>query len=254
MIEDRAIDRRLVVCAALSVVAHIVLAHGMRRLPKRADVPLSQVVTLRVVQPPPPEPEPEPAKPEEPRPPPPKVVHERPRAQRAQETPPTEAPKDVPPPDRPPTSADTTDTPVFGISMESTSQAGSGPAMPVGNTARPRAAAHADDAAAAEKQLAAPVPEYQVTTMPLPQGRCVGEYTDEAKRAGLEGVVVLALVVGADGRTRDIHVVSGDPRLTDSAIAALKRCRFSPGEKDGTPVPVRIREFKIRFVLDSAGE
>jgi hypothetical protein len=42
--------------------------------------------------------------------------------------------------------------------------------------------------------------------------------------------------------------VSGlDHGLTAAAIAALKACRFSPGQKNGVPVPVRIREFKVRF-------
>jgi protein TonB len=89
-----------------------------------------------------------------------------------------------------------------------------------------------------------------VTTMPLPQGRCIGQYTDEAKRAAVEGTVVLDLVVGEDGRVREVQVVSGlGFGLTAAAIAAAKACRFTPGEKDGDPVPVRVRGFKIRFVL-----
>ena len=40
--------------------------------------------------------------------------------------------------------------------------------------------------------------------------------------------------------------------LTEAAVAALQACRFSPGEKDGKPVPVRVRGFKIRFVLQEA--
>lgn len=86
--------------------------------------------------------------------------------------------------------------------------------------------------------------------MPLPQGRCAGRYTDEAKAAAIEGTVVLDLVVGDNGRVREVSVVSGlGYGLTAAAITAVKECRFSPGEKDGTPVPVRVRGFKIRFVL-----
>ena len=86
--------------------------------------------------------------------------------------------------------------------------------------------------------------------MPLPQGRCVGKYTEEAKRAAIEGTVVLDLIVSETGRARDIHVVSGlGHGLTEAAVAALKECRFSPGEKDGKPVPVRVRGFKIRFLM-----
>jgi hypothetical protein len=49
---------------------------------------------------------------------------------------------------------------------------------------------------------------------------------------------------------RDVHVVSGlGHGLTEAAIAAVRECRFSPGEKDGTAVPVRVRGFKIRFLM-----
>jgi periplasmic protein TonB len=88
--------------------------------------------------------------------------------------------------------------------------------------------------------------------MPLPQGRCIGKYTDEAKRAAIEGTVILDLIVSETGRARDIRVVSGlEHGLTDAAIAAIKECRFTPGEKDGTPVAVRVRGFKIRFLLQN---
>ena len=30
---------------------------------------------------------------------------------------------------------------------------------------------------------------------------------------------------------------------------ALAACTFTPGEKNGAPVPVRVRGFKIRFLL-----
>ena len=51
-----------------------------------------------------------------------------------------------------------------------------------------------------------------------------------------------------DGRVSQLHLVSGlGHGLNEAAIAALKACRFSPGEKNGGPVPVRIRGFKIRF-------
>ena len=37
--------------------------------------------------------------------------------------------------------------------------------------------------------------------------------------------------------------------LTAAAVAALRRCRFKPGEQGGAPVAVRLRGFKIRFLL-----
>jgi TonB family protein len=248
------IDRRIVVCVVLSVGAHVAFARAMRGLPKRADAPATRVVSIRVVSPPPAlEPPPEPAEPQ-PAPVPKPAPAERPRAHRA--APSVAAPtttEDVPPPEHAAAPSATPGTPVFGVSMESTSQAGGGPSMPVGSPGGPPGG-HGGGATdtTGEGEGAAPVPTYEVTKMPLPRGRCTGKYTDEAKVAAIEGTVVLDIVVGADGHVRDVHVVSGLPHgLTEAAIAATKACTFSPGQKGEAAVPVRIREFKVRFGLDS---
>ena len=239
-------DWRLPICAIVSIAGHIAFAHGLRSLPRHDSPPARRKVSIRVITPPPdPEPPPEPVRAPEV---PPKVAHERPRARVAPIATQAPPPKDLtPPPELPPPTAGDA-TPVFGVSMESTSQAGSGPAMPVGNTPRPTPAPHAG--ADAARAAVTPVPAYQVTTMPLPQGRCQGRYTEEAKLAAIEGTVVLDLIVDERGKVRDVQVVAGlGHGLTDAAIAAVKQCRFSPGEKDGTPVPVRVRGFKIRFLM-----
>jgi periplasmic protein TonB len=243
-------DRRLLICAGFSIVGHVVLARGLRHLPKRADGSMTRVISLRVVSPPPAmEPPPEPA-PEPQAPVSKSVPHERPHTR---STPPVTRdlpPKEIPPPDRPALTGGGPTDPVFGITMESTSQAAGGPAMRVGRTGG--AFAPAEEAHSGPKAPLPPVPAYEVTTMPLPQGRCVGKYTEEAKRAAIEGTVILDLIVSETGRVRDVRVVSAlQHGLTEAAIAAVKECRFSPGEKDGTPVPVRVRGFKIRFMLDS---
>jgi len=251
---ERVIDRRLAVCAVIAVALHVVLARALDALPRHASRALPPPVEVRVIAPPPPpsEPEPEPPKPPEPALEPPKPkVHERPRARPIQAPSQDSVAKDTPPVDHAPVTGDTTTTPVFGVTMESTSQAG-GPAMPVGNTTRPQPTR--DAAAPATAPLAAPVAAYEVTRMPIPQGRCSGKYTEAARLASVEGTVVLDLVVDEQGRARDIVVVEGlGHGLTEAAIAALAQCRFAPGEKDGKPVPVRVRGFKIRYLLQEGG-
>jgi len=240
------IDTRLAICALLSVAAHFVFAKSLGYLPARAPFVEHKTVQVHVVAPPPPPP-PEPEPPPEPKPEPPKpIVHEKPQPKQVvaakQETKPVDTPTD-----HPPITTDTTTEPIRGITMESTSQGGTGPALPVGNTTSPAAPV---GNGSATKPLAEPAAAAEVTKMPLPQGRCSGKYTDEARAAAVEGVVVLDLIVDETGHTRDITVVDGLPHgLTEAAIAALRGCRFSPGEKGGSPVPVRIRGFKIRFVL-----
>lgn len=242
-------ERRLAICAVVSVAGHFVLARGLDYLPPRTDPPLPpQIVQVQVIQPAVPEPPPEPVKPPEPaKPEPLKQIHERPRAHEPVAVKHDAPPVDTPPVDHPPTTTDTTQTPVFGVTMESTSQAGTGPAMPVGNTTR---TAPTNTAPGPVRALAPPVAAVEVTRMPLPQGRCAGKYTDEARAAAVEGVVVLDLIVDEHGRARDITVVEGLPHgLTQAAIAALTACSFTPGEKAGQPVPVRVRGFKIRFLM-----
>lgn len=244
------IDRKLLVCALASVVAHFALARGLEHLPPRVDRKLPQRVTVKIE--PPPQPPPEPEKPPEPTPKPPEPTptpHEAPRAH-PQHVAVAPVPKDTPPPEHPAVTTDTTDTPVFGVTMESTSTGGTGPALPVGNTTAPAAQV---GSAAPVKPLAQPVAAFEATKMPVMDERCrfgLGKYTDEALAAGVEGQVVIDLVVGEDGRVTELKVVQSLPHgLTEEAVTALRQCKFAPGEKDGKPVPVKIRGFKVTFVL-----
>jgi len=246
------IDHKLLICAAGAIVFHLALAKGLDQLPHYALPKPPDKVAIQVIEPPPKQPPPEPPKePEPPKPEEPKVVpHEAPRPHPVHAISVASVAKDAPPTDKPAVTTDTTDEPVFGVSMESTSTQGTGPAVPVGNTLKPAAATGSDKPV---KPLATPVAAFEATKMPLPQGRCFGKYTEEAKAAGVEGTVVLDLVVSEDGRVREIAVTQGLPHgLTEAAIAALKECRFTPGEKDGKAVPVKIRGFKIQFVLSEA--
>jgi protein TonB len=67
------------------------------------------------------------------------------------------------------------------------------------------------------------------------------EYTDKARKKRQRGVVVLKLVVGADGLTRDINVVrSLSTELDGAAKYAFKNWKFAPATKDGEPVAVHM--------------
>jgi hypothetical protein len=57
-------------------------------------------------------------------------------------------------------------------------------------------------------------------------------------------------VVDEQGHVRDIKVQHGlGGGLTEAAKRAIRTCAFSPGERDGKPVPTRVPSFKIRFSL-----
>ena len=236
------------VAAIGTVLVHVSLAIALDRVEPR-EPPKPKVTQIQLVQPPPKRAEPPP--PVLPPPPieTPPVVHEKPTARPTRRVARVAAkPVDTPAPlDAPSVPMETTTTPVYGATLSSST--GSVP-VPVGNTQQPTDGPRSN--AGEVKPLAAPTAAMiEVSKMPVPRGRCSGKYTEAARAAALEGTVILDLVVDETGRSREITVVSGLAHgLTEAAIAALRACQFTPGERDGKPVAVRVRGFKIRFLLD----
>jgi len=65
------------------------------------------------------------------------------------------------------------------------------------------------------------------------------EYSEEARKAKYSGTVLLQLVVGIDGKANSIKVVKGvGLGLDEKAIEAVQKWKFTPGKKNGQPVPV----------------
>jgi periplasmic protein TonB len=75
------------------------------------------------------------------------------------------------------------------------------------------------------------------------------EFSEEARKAKYQGTVVLYVVVGPDGRTHDVRVQrSLGLGLDEKAIEAIRKWRFEPGRKDGTPVAVAV-SIEVNFQL-----
>lgn len=66
----------------------------------------------------------------------------------------------------------------------------------------------------------------------------VPDYPYDADRQRLSGKVRLQLKLEADGRVRDIEIVSANPPgvFDESAIRAFRDARFAPAQKGGRPV------------------
>ena len=89
-----------------------------------------------------------------------------------------------------------------------------------------------------------------VTTRPQILARPVPGYTDEARRAQVEGAVKLSVVLNANGTVSDITVARAlGYGLDQKAIEAARDLRFIPAQKDGHAVSVRIfLEFKFTLL------
>ena len=76
-------------------------------------------------------------------------------------------------------------------------------------------------------------------------------YTLDAMRAKLQGLVVLECVVLPDGTVGDVKVVKSLDKvfgLDEQAIKAVKEWRFLPGRRFGEPVPVYVT-IELAFTL-----
>jgi len=75
------------------------------------------------------------------------------------------------------------------------------------------------------------------------------QYTDEARKRGITGAVVLEIVITSDGGVGDVKALRGlGYGLDDRAISAVRNWRFTPARRLGTPVDV-IVEVEVEFSL-----
>lgn len=76
------------------------------------------------------------------------------------------------------------------------------------------------------------------------------DYADDARRANIEGEVLLEIVVRRDGTVGDVKVLRGlGGGLNERAVDAVRQWRFSPARLKGTPVDVVVEvgvEFRLR--------
>jgi len=74
------------------------------------------------------------------------------------------------------------------------------------------------------------------------------QYPPLARQARIQGVVVLQALIGKDGSIQNLHVVSGHPMLTNSALEAVKEWRYKPYYLNGEPVEVETT-INVNFTL-----
>jgi len=65
------------------------------------------------------------------------------------------------------------------------------------------------------------------------------DYPEAARRAHIQGSVILDALIGANGRVQQVSPVSGNPDLTEAALAAVRQWRYKPFTVDGKKVAIR---------------
>ena len=121
------------------------------------------------------------------------------------------------------------------------------------------------DRLSASKAASAPPTEIErIDGIPLVDGervkppkvirRPAHEYTEAAREARIQGVVILRLLIDEGGSVRDIEVLKTLPLgLEAAAIEAAREWRFEPPEVDGEPSQVLYR-VAFQFAMDDEPE
>ena len=75
------------------------------------------------------------------------------------------------------------------------------------------------------------------------------EYSEEARKARFQGVVILDTIVLEDGSIQVVKVAQGVGfGLEEKAIDAVRRWKFKPARMNGKPVPVSLN-VEVNFNL-----
>lgn len=90
----------------------------------------------------------------------------------------------------------------------------------------------------------------EITRFPKVKKEIKAQYPEEAKKSGIDGPVVLEIIIDKLGQVREVQLISGPGHgLNESAIEALKKFEFQPAFKGEESVAVKIR-YTYRFKLE----
>jgi protein TonB len=84
---------------------------------------------------------------------------------------------------------------------------------------------------------------------PVAISRIEPTYTEVARKARIEGIVIIEAIIDRNGNVTDARVLKPLPLGLDAAaLEAVKRWKFKPGTLNGQPVPV-IYNLTVNFRL-----
>jgi TonB family protein len=103
------------------------------------------------------------------------------------------------------------------------------------DTPSPQSPSSPQAPATAEKSVESPRPMVRLLRQVLPA------YPKDARKAKVEGEVVLEIVIADNGSIKVIHVVSGPPVLADAAVKAVHLWQYEPAVVANTGPGVRTK-------------
>ena len=65
-------------------------------------------------------------------------------------------------------------------------------------------------------------------------------WPEAARRAGIQGTVIVELKIGADGSVANARILRGIPQLDEAALECVRQWRYEPTLLNGQPAPVTI--------------
>lgn len=99
-----------------------------------------------------------------------------------------------------------------------------------------------------------PIPGDLVDQPPALLASVTPDYPEAARDRGIEGVVLLEIVIAKSGNVEhDVRVLESIPILDQAAITAVRRWHFSPGRDNGVPVRVLL-QIPLRFTLQASDD
>lgn len=98
--------------------------------------------------------------------------------------------------------------------------------------------------------LPIPADEFLITSMPKVLNEIRPVYPEEMKKKGIEGNVVMDILIDQNGKVRDVKVIKSlGPEFDQAAMEAMTKFEFRPAQINKKNVPVKIK-YSIKFILE----